>query len=120
MLFIDKIIKKNDDAIFLTNLYNDYSILSSGVYRNPNTMEGVSLINTLNLYKNEFYKLNALAGLSLMRDFNYNASGYNPGYSLSLENQGVVLSKITKFIFISAFFWKALQSPEWKVSLLEY
>ena len=85
-LIYDKIIKKNDDAIFLTNLYNDYSILSSGVYRNPNTMEGVSLINTLNLYKNEFYKLNALAGLSLMKDFNYDASGYNPGYSLSLEN----------------------------------
>lgn len=85
-LIFDKIIKKNDDAIFLTNLYNDYSILSSGVYRNPNTMEGISLINSLNLYRNEIYKFDALIGISLMKDFNYNASSYNPGYSLSFEN----------------------------------
>ncbi len=82
-IIYDKIIQKNNNAIF-TNF--DYSILSSGVYRNPNTMEGVSLINTLSLYKNEFYKLNALAGVSLMRDFNYDSANYSPGYSLSLEN----------------------------------
>ncbi len=85
-IIYDKLIHKNNDAIFLTNLYNDYSILSSGVYRNPNTMEGLSIINTLNLYKNEFYKLNALTGVSVMRDFNYDSANYNPGYSLSLEN----------------------------------
>ncbi len=85
-IIYDKLIQKNNDAIFLTNLYNDYSILSSGVYRNPNTMEGISFINTLNLYKNEFYKLNAHAGVSVMRDFNYDSANYNPGYSLSLEN----------------------------------
>ena len=82
----DKIIQKNNDALFLTNLYNDYSILSSGVYRNPNTMEGASVINTLSLFKNEFYKLNALAGVSVMKDFNYDSGKYKPGYSLSLEN----------------------------------
>ena len=85
-LIYDKIIQRNNDSIFITNLYNDYSILSSGVYRNPNTMEGVTLINTLNLYRNEFYKLNALAGLSLMKDYNFNNGNYQPGYSFSLEN----------------------------------
>ena len=82
----DKIIRKNDDAIFITNLYNDYSLLSSGVYRNPNTMEGLSIINTLNLYKNKNYHLNLLGGVSASRDFNYNNGEYSPGYSLSLEN----------------------------------
>src|SRR5699024_4289476 len=61
-IVFDKIIRKNDDSIFITNLYNDYSLLSSGVYRNPNTMEGLSIINTLNLYKNKNYHLNLLGG----------------------------------------------------------
>ena len=82
----DKIIKKNDNALFLTNFYDNSSILSSGVYRNPNTMEGASIINSLSLYKNEFYKLNALAAFSVMKDFNYDSGKYKPGYSLSLEN----------------------------------
>lgn len=85
-LIYDKILQRNDNALFISGLYNDYSILSSGVYRNPNTMEGLSIINTLNLYKNKFYSLNALAGVSLMKEFNYNENRYNPGYSLSLEN----------------------------------
>ena len=85
-ILYDKIIQRNDNALFISGLYNDYSILSSGVYRNPNTMEGASVINTLNIYKNEFYSLNALAGVSVMKDFNYNENRYNPGYSLSLEN----------------------------------
>ena len=85
-IIYDKILQRNDNALFISGLYNDYSILSSGVYRNPNTMEGVSLINTINIYKNKFYSLNALAGLSVMKDYSTNAANYAPGYSLSLEN----------------------------------
>ena len=85
-IIYDKIIQKNDNALFLSVFNNDYSILSSGVYRNPNTMEGLSVINTLNLYKNKYYKLNALAALSIMKDFNYSENHYSPGYSLSVEN----------------------------------
>ncbi len=82
----DKIIQRNDNALFISGLYDNYSILSSGVYRNPNTMEGLSVINTLSLYKNKHYTLNALSGLSFMKDYNYNMSNYRPGYSVSLEN----------------------------------
>ena len=85
-IIYDKILQKNDNALFISGFNNDYSILSSGVYRNPNTMEGLSIINTLNLYKNKYYSLNTLAGLSLMRDFNFSDNKYSPGYSLSLEN----------------------------------
>ena len=82
----DTIIQRNNDALFIPGLYENYSILSSGVYRNPNTMEGTTMINTLNFYKNKFYSLNALAGLSVMNDYYNPDNKYNPGYSLSLEN----------------------------------
>ena len=85
-IIYDKILQQNENALFISAFNNDYSILSSGVYRNPNTMEGVSIINTLNLYRNKYYSLNALAAASLMKDFNYDKNHYNPGYSLSLEN----------------------------------
>ena len=85
-IVFDKIIQRNDNALFISGYGNDYSILSSGVYRNPNTMEGISVINTLNLYKNKYYSLNALLAASVMKDFNNDEQRYNPGYSLSLEN----------------------------------
>ena len=85
-IIYDKILQRNDNALFISGFNNDYSILSSGVYRNPNTMDGLSVINTLNLYKNKYYSLNALAAASIMKDFNYNENQYSPGYALSLEN----------------------------------
>lgn len=84
-IIFDKILQKNDNALF-TTLYNDYSILSSGVYRNPNTMEGLTVINTFNMYKNKFYRLNAAFSSSLMKDYNLEQKGFNTGYSFSLNN----------------------------------
>ena len=85
-IIYDKIFQKNDDAIFISSLYNDYSILSSGIYKNPNTLQGATAINTMSIYKNKNHRFDILSSLSLMNDLNYATSERKPGYSFSIED----------------------------------
>lgn len=81
----DSIIQKNDDALFYNYMgYNDYSILSSGIYKNPNTLEGSTLINEIKFKKNEKYALNLITALS--KSYDYNKAQNNFGYNIALEN----------------------------------
>lgn len=78
-LLYDRIISKPKDVIWAQNYYNNHSILSMGTYKNPNSLEGFTMLNTTSWRINDLWKLNSDIGFSQSKDIsqeNQNLVGY--------------------------------------------
>lgn len=64
----DRIISQSKNTIWGQNFYNNNSILSMGTYKNPNTMHGLTALNSLNYYPKENLRLSSVFGISQAED----------------------------------------------------
>lgn len=84
----DKILSMDDSSIWGQNYYNNNSILSMGTYRNPNSLEGFTMINSLDYFVNDNWKLGLVGAISSSTDKALSYQEQNPiGYSLALNSQ---------------------------------
>ena len=75
----DKIFAEDKNSIWAESIYNNSSILSMGTYKNPNSLEGITISNTLDWIKNNNLKLQSDFKMSLAKNINSkeNLLGYS-------------------------------------------
>ncbi len=81
-LSFDKIYMKPKNAIW-QNIYSTDALLTSGTWKNPNNLEGITSLNSLEYIKNDNFKSKISLGISSSKDINFN----NPrgGWTLTGE-----------------------------------
>lgn len=82
----DRILLKSPNAIWGQNYYNSNSILSMGTYRNPNTLQGLTVINSTDFYKTDDFKVSSILAISQSQDSNKNNEN-ELGYTLALKSE---------------------------------
>lgn len=80
----DKILYQPQDSIFI-NLYNSDSMLYSGTYRNPNFLEGTSIVNSIDYLPNDNLRLRATAAFSKSSDKSIGEEE-QAGYSFNISS----------------------------------
>lgn len=85
-MIYDRIVTKSENSIWAQNYYNNNSILSMGTYRNPNTLQGMTALNSINYYINDNFRLRSLLGVSQSEDI-ANEEGYSAGYTFALDSE---------------------------------
>lgn len=82
-ILTDRIISKSESAIWGQNFYNNNSILSMGTYKNPNTMQGFTALNSINYHLNDNLCLSSVFGISQAQDIVINSD--LTGYTFALN-----------------------------------
>lgn len=82
----DRILIKSPNAIWGQNYYNNNTILSMGTFRNPNTLQGSTIINSMDFYKTDDLKFSSIVAMSQCQDLNNNNEN-EFGYTLSLKTE---------------------------------
>lgn len=82
-LSVDKIYSQPKNAIW-QNIYSTDALLTSGTWKNPNNLEGITSLNAFEYIKNDNLKSKLIIGASGARDISLN-NEYQGGYTLSGE-----------------------------------
>ncbi len=77
----DKIIQQDANTIWGQSYYNNHSILSSGTYKNPNILEGASVINTWKYDINDDLRISSDMGVSYSNEGSGHTASVNAHYS---------------------------------------
>lgn len=80
-LSVDKIFSTPQNSIW-QSVYSTDSLLTSGTWKNPNNLEGVTSLNTLEYVKNDYLKYKTSFGASFSKDI---TRGEYPGYTLTAQ-----------------------------------
>lgn len=80
---VDKIYSQPKNSIW-RSIYSTDALLTSGTWKNPNNLEGVSWLNTLEYIKNDNFKSKIIMGISSLKDISQNY-GQQGGYTLAAE-----------------------------------
>lgn len=79
----DKIYYQPKNSIW-QNIYSSDALLTSGTWKNPNSIEGMTSLNTVEYIQNENLKYRTTLGASTARDLSV-GGGQNPGFSASAD-----------------------------------
>lgn len=82
-LSLDKIYSQPHNAIW-QNIYSTDALLTSGTWKNPNNLEGITNLNTFEHIKNDNLKSKLIFGASGARDISRN-NEYLGGYTFAAE-----------------------------------
>ena len=80
---IDKIYSQPKNSIW-QSIYSTDALLTSGTWKNPNNLEGISWLNTLEHIKNDNLNSKIIMGISSAKDISQNF-GQQGGYTLASE-----------------------------------
>lgn len=80
---IDRIYSQPKNSIW-QSIYSTDALLTSGTWKNPNNLEGISWLNTLEHIKNDNLSSKILMGISSAKDISQNY-GQQGGYTLAAE-----------------------------------
>lgn len=84
-ILYDRILSIPQENIWAQNYYNNNSLLTMGTFKNPNTLEGATICNTLNYRLNDNWKLKSNFALSASKDRLQPMENLF-GYSVSLDS----------------------------------
>lgn len=79
----DKIYSRPQNSIW-QSIYSTDSLLTSGTWKNPNNLEGMSSLNSIEYIKNDNLKYKTSLGISTVKDVSLSDS-QKPGYSLTAQ-----------------------------------
>lgn len=82
-LSADKIFSTPKNSIW-QSIYSTDSLLTSGTWKNPNNLEGITSLNTLEYIKNEYLKYKTSFGASFSNDI---TKGDYAGYTLNAQTE---------------------------------
>lgn len=82
---IDKIYSQPKNSIW-QSIYSTDALLTSGTWKNPNNLEGISWLNTLEHIKSENLTSKLIMGISSAKDISQNY-GQQGGYTLAAETK---------------------------------
>lgn len=78
-LVFDKIYSTPQNSIWQSISSTD-ALLTAGTWKNPNNLEGISNLNTIEYIKNDNLKYKTILGISSVKDISF-SNGLKPGYS---------------------------------------
>lgn len=82
-IIFDKIYSKPQNSIW-QSIHSTDALLTSGTWKNPNHLEGISNLNTIEYIKNDNLKYKTSLGISTVKDTSL-AESQKPGYSLTAQ-----------------------------------
>lgn len=80
---VDKIYSQPKNSIW-QSIYSTDALLTSGTWKNPNNLEGISWLNTFEHIKNDNLNSKIIMGISSAKDISQNY-GQQGGYTLAVE-----------------------------------
>ncbi len=83
-VIIDKIYSRPQNSIW-QSIYSTDALLTSGTWKNPNNLEGISNLNTIEYIKNDNLKYKTSLGISTVKDISHSNSSQKPGYTLTAQ-----------------------------------
>lgn len=82
-IVFDKIYSRPQNSIW-QSIYSADALLTSGTWKNPNNLEGLSSLNTIEYIKNDNLKYKTSLGVSTVKDISLSES-QKPGYTLTAQ-----------------------------------